>query len=223
MPVDATHLHQLSGLRDALAQGKPDALEAWRDALPAELPAARALADHVLQGWHAAASPGREDDVRWHLALHAWTPAADDLERAIADLGLRAAADRIDARDPDLAAALLRLTHRPTRRDESEAMTLLVMTSTTPLRADLALVEQVLSLLDARADDLRDPGLASTWRAHWAARADEVRLAPRLRVPPTVSAAPTSATRQMSPTQRVLIFVLLAFAMISMMAVQSFR
>ena len=161
---------------------------------------------HVRKGLEQLRA-GAEEDALWSLTVLAWTRATDDLSRALADFGLRQAAEFLREDSPEVAASLLWLTHRPNRIDEREMLTLLVEAGATPQKAYGEFVASVLEAIDSGAGEQLDPDERSRVRTMF----DEKKTLAARPSSPIVQVPTSRAPKEEKPRdmKRAAIFIIL--------------
>lgn len=138
----------LSELSNDISMGTLAGFEAWGNRWCSFSTCVASSFQQVREGLRAMVA-GDVDSATWHVAVLAWPKANDDLSRALADFALRRLADRFEANQPELSAALLRMPHRRLKADETTAMTQLIMADMTPQKADETLARRVVEWLKA--------------------------------------------------------------------------
>lgn len=168
----------LSELSNEVGIGTLAGFEAWGQKWCSFSTSVGTSFEAVREGFRAMV----RDDVdaaTWHVAVVAWPMANDDLSRALVDFALRRLADKFEANQPELSAALLRMPHRRLKADETTAMTQLIMADMTPQKADETLARRVVAWLQSeRGESLEAEQRASLVTA-W-----EERIKKSLEPPP---------------------------------------
>ena len=168
----------LSELSNDVGIGTLASFEAWGHRWCSFSTCVEASFQEVREGFRAMVAD-EVDAATWHVAVLAWPKANDDLSRALIDFALRRLADKFEANQPELSAALLRMPHRRLKADETTAMTQLIMADMTPQKADETLARRVVGWLKAE----RGESLAVDERASLLAAWEE-RVRKSLEPPP---------------------------------------
>lgn len=204
----------LGNIAERVAGGNQVELEQWLEKWGTWSEPVAAVAPAVREGvslLHA----GDIENALWKFTVLAWPQASDDLSRALADFGLRQASLAVQDDSPETAAALLWLTHRPTRPDERDMLTLLVEASMAPKEAYGGYVASVMEALDGEAGDALQPEERARVRALFEAKHAEA-LAPKLPAVPVTSATPRPAASEGLDAKKIVLGVVMLIALIAM-------
>jgi hypothetical protein len=204
----------LGNIAERVAGGNQVELEQWLGQWGEWSDAVREVAKPVREGV-ALIHQGNVEDALWHLTVLSWPRATDDLSRALADFGLRQASIAVQDDSPETGAALLWLTHRPTRPDERDMLTLLVEASLSPREAYGEYVKSVLEAIDGQPGEQLETEERARVRAMFEAKHAEA-IAPKMPAAPITSASPKPAATEGLSAKKIVLGVVMLIALIAM-------